>query len=130
MFVTPLYAAVFALLYVMLAINVIRFRLSEKVSLGDGGHSELRKAVRIHANFSEYVPLSLLLMWFLESMTFDTPLVFWLGAILLLARVGHVVGMMHPKNFMIFRKIGVAMTLLVILVASIRLFLHYLPVVI
>jgi len=106
MFVTPLYAAVFALLYVMLAINVIRFRLSEKVSFGDGGNSELKKAIRIHANFSENVPLALLLMWFLESMTFDTPMVFWLGAILLLARVSHVVGMMHPKSFMIFRKIG------------------------
>jgi len=128
MFVTPLFAAIFGVLYTLLAINVVRLRLSEKVSLGNGGNRGLTRAIRIHANFIEYVPIALLLMWFLESMTFGTQEVFWLGALLLVARVAHVFGMLYPESLMICRKIGVILTLGIILKASISLFLFYLPV--
>ncbi|MEN9842262.1 MAG: hypothetical protein RLZZ612_91 [Pseudomonadota bacterium] len=30
-----------------------------RVAVGDGGHPELLRAMRVHANFAEYVPLSL-----------------------------------------------------------------------
>jgi len=128
MFVTPLFAAIYGLLYVLMAFNVIRFRISGQVLLGDGDHPELLKAIRVHANFAEYVPLALLLMWFLESMTFASQEVFWLGSILLMGRILHVFGMMYPKNFLILRQLGMIATFAVILKSCISLFLHYLPV--
>lgn len=128
MFVTPLFAAIFGFLYVVLSFNVIRFRFGHKIILGDGENPEMIKAIRIHANFAEYVPFALMLMWFLESMAFATQEVFWLGAVLLLGRVAHVFGMTYPDSLLICRQIGVLATFGVILKASISLVLYYLPV--
>jgi len=128
MFVTPLFAAVFGLLYVLLAIYVIRLRIRSKVAYGDNGDKALIKAIRIHANFAEYVPFTLLLLWLLESMTFATPQAFWLGSLLLIGRVLHVMGMAYPKTMMICRQIGMLATFAVILLASVLLLLHYMPV--
>lgn len=127
MIVTPMFAALFGVFYVLLAGNVIRFRISEKVAYGDADNRELMKAIRTHANFAEYVPLTLLLLWFVESMTFSTTFVFWLGVIFLLGRVLHVLGMSYPKSLMICRQIGMVLTLSVILAASVQLLRHYLP---
>ena len=127
MIVTPMFAALFGVFYVLLAGNVIRLRISGKVAYGDGGNRDLIKAIRTHANFAEYVPFTLLLLWFVESMTFSTTFVFWLGVILLLGRVLHVLGMAYPRSLMFCRQIGMVLTLCVILAASVQLLSHYLP---
>ncbi len=59
---TPFFAAVLALFYVFLSLKVVRQRLSKGIKLGTGSEQGLEEAMRIHANFSEYVPLALLLM--------------------------------------------------------------------
>jgi len=61
--ITPLFAAIFALGYLYLAIVVIKIRRSEKITYGlenrdSVKNRDLEKAVRIHANFIEYVPLA------------------------------------------------------------------------
>ncbi|RBP50785.1 MAPEG family protein [Arenicella xantha] len=128
MFVTPLFAAVLGLLYVLLAFNVIRFRIRYRVAYGESDNIELIKASRIHANFGENVPFALFLMWMVESMTLSSFEAFWLGSILLIGRVLHVVGMAYPKNLMICRQIGVLATLGVIVKACITLLMFYIPV--
>ena len=60
--VVPLYAAMLALLFVLLSVNVIRARRSHRVTLGVAGNVDLERQVRVHANFAEYVPLTLLLL--------------------------------------------------------------------
>ncbi|MFT5573462.1 MAG: putative membrane protein YecN with MAPEG domain [Cryomorphaceae bacterium] len=125
--ITPLFAALFGLIYIVLSLGVVRVRMGEKISLGQGSSAELEIAVRIHANFSEYVPLSLLLLWFLESISFNSTLVFYLGCTLLIARLAHVVGMNNAKQFMLLRQLGVVGTIGVILVTSIALLWWYLP---
>jgi uncharacterized membrane protein YecN with MAPEG domain len=125
--ITPLFAAIFGLIYIVLSLTVVKSRMGKRVSLGNGDSSELERAVRIHANFSEYVPTSLLLLWFLESISFDSTLVFYLGCTLLLARLAHVVGMNNPKQFMLLRQLGMVGTIGVILVTSIALLWWYLP---
>lgn len=57
-------AAALALLYLGLAMNVVRLRWARRVSLGDGGHKDLNQAIRAHANFIEYVPFVLVLLGF------------------------------------------------------------------
>ncbi len=126
--ITPLFAAVFGLLYIALSCHVIRYRFGNKISLGSGGSKELERAIRTHANFMEYVPFALLLMWFIETLTLSPNLVFWLGSVLLIARVAHAFGMFYPKQLMILRQIGVLVTIGVIIIACVSILRHYLPV--
>lgn len=126
--VTPMFAAIFGLIYVVLSIGVIRIRIGGQVSLGTGENPDLEKAVRIHGNFAEFVPLGLLLLWFLETISLSSNLVFSLGVIFLIARIAHVIGMRHPKRLMVLRQIGVVGTLMVIAIAALNLLWWYLPV--
>lgn len=128
--VTPLFGALFALVYVALSINVVRYRFGNKISMGTGDNKHLEMATRAHGNFIEYVPLALLLMWFLESMTLSPNEVFWLGSILLIARVTHAFGMFYPQQLLLLRKIGTIATFAVLIKLSISLLKHYLPLII
>lgn len=125
--ITPLFAAIFALFYLYLSFDVIRYRFKGKISIGDGGNKDLQLATRVHANFIEYVPLALILMWGIELVIYDSRLAYVLGMVLLIGRVLHVVGMHHPKNFLICRQIGTLATFAVLLLAALRLIWHYLP---
>lgn len=127
MYVTPLFASIFGLMYIVLSIGVIRIRFKQQVSLGSGGLVSLEKEMRIHANFAEYVPLCLLLLFFLETITLSSTIAFWLGCLLLVSRVCHVVGMKNPKDYLICRKAGMIGTFTVILVASLATLWIYLP---
>jgi len=60
------YLAVLALLYAALALQVVRLRQRNRASFGDSGSSELRGAIRAHANFAEYVPIIALMAAMLE----------------------------------------------------------------
>lgn len=127
MALTPIFAALLGLMFLFLSLSVIRLRFSKKVSLGDGDDPDLRVAIRTHANFTEYVPISLLLLWFVEAFTYSSNMVFILGSILVVARLAHIIGMDNPKKLMIFRQIAVVATHGVILVCAIRILWHYIP---
>ena len=131
--ITPLFAAIFALAYVYLSISVVKLRFSEKIVLGvetkdNVVSAPMLKAVRIHANFIEYVPMALILFWFLEIVTSSSAMVFWLACILLVARVAHVIGMNNPKRYLLCRQCGVVATFGVISFSAIKLIWSYLPV--
>lgn len=59
--VTAATAAFCALLVIGLALRVSSLRLRHRIALGDGGNVQLLRAIRVHANTVEYVPLFLLL---------------------------------------------------------------------
>jgi len=119
--ITPLFAAILGLMYIVLSVGVIRLRLSGHVSIGSAEDKNLEKAIRIHGNFSEYVPFSLILLWFLEQTGLSTELVFGLCILLLFSRVAHYMGMKNQASLMMFRKLGMIGTMLVILVSSLAL---------
>lgn len=125
--ITPLFAAIFGLMYMALSFNVVRYRLGSKISLGSGENKDLEQAIRVHGNFMEYVPFALLLMWFIETLTLSANVVFWLGSILLIARVSHVFGMFYPKQLQTLRALGTVVTFGVIIKACISILLHYIP---
>lgn len=127
MLVTPILAALLALVYVYLSLNVIKYRFRGRISAGDGGNRDLAVAIRIHANFIEYVPFTLILLWFIETVLFESQLVWVLGLLFLVARVLHIFGMKKPKSFLVLRQIGMVVTLTVMLAAAIRIIWHYLP---
>ena len=62
MMVTPLYAALLVLWLLVLSMRVVRRRGSDKIVLGDGGNPSMLRVIRAQANFTEYVPLALLMM--------------------------------------------------------------------
>ena len=125
---TPLFAAILTFLYILLSLNVVRRRFAGRVSLGDGEDRDLLKAIRIHSNFIEYIPLALLLMWFVENATLSPILIFASGTALVVARIMHVIGMMYPRNWMILRQLGTLTTMAVLIALSARLFAFYFPI--
>jgi uncharacterized protein len=64
--VVPPYAAVLALVCVVLAVRVAALRRSLNVAIGTGGNPALERRVRVHANFAEYVPITLILLVLME----------------------------------------------------------------
>ena len=126
--ITPLFAAIFGLMYMALSFNIVRYRLSNRISLGSGDNRDLERAIRTHANFIEYVPLALLLMWFVETLTLSADVAFWLGLILLIARVFHTFGMLYPKKLMLLRQLGAIATFAVIIKACFSILQHYMPI--
>lgn len=125
--ITPIFAAIFALIYIVLSLGVIGHRKNKRISRGDGDDRDLAVAIRVHANFIEYVPLAIILLWFLETIAYEKTLTFILASILLLARLLHVAGMHNPKKYLILRQIGVVATLSVILLAAGRILWQYTP---
>ncbi|MDX1803625.1 MAG: MAPEG family protein [Alcanivorax sp.] len=120
--VTAVYAALCGLLVVTLAANVVRFRLKNKVSMGDGGHRELSRAIRAHGNAVEYIPLALLLMALLESNGAGHAWLHGYGILLVAGRLAHGFGMLVPASSANPpRQLGIVASWLVIIVASLQL---------
>lgn len=89
MTITPLYAGLLALVYLSLTFRVIRFRRGQRVDMGDGGDALLQRYIRAHANFAEYAPFGLLLLFLLEQGLWSSWLLHALGIMLLLGRLFH-----------------------------------------
>lgn len=119
--ITATYAALLALLFIALSVLTIRQRRRANVALGDAGHAGLHRAIRVHANFSEYVPLALLLIYFIETTTALTGLVHALGLGLLIGRLSHAWGVSQQKEDLRFRIAGMMLTFGVIGVAALAL---------
>src|SRR5690349_10670285 len=60
--ITAFYLAILALIYAVLALRVAGMRRSNRVLFGDAENATLRTAIRVHANFIEYVPIITLLV--------------------------------------------------------------------
>lgn len=117
------YAAALALLFVGLSVQVIRIRRRQKVAVGDGGDKVLLRAIRVQANFAEYVPLALLLILLLAQLDAAPELLHALSAVLLLSRVSHAYGVSQtPENFR-FRVAGMMGTFTVLSVSALALLL-------
>ena len=113
--ITPVYASLLAILYVVLSYRVAQRRMRFQVGLGTGQNTELERAVRIHGNFAEYVPIALLLLAFLETVGGPAWAVHVAGAGLLVARGLHALGLTQSSGRSPGRFSGVVMTWLIIL---------------
>ncbi len=101
-----------ALIALWLAIRVGQVRTKAKVSIGDGGDAALICRMRAQANFVEYAPFIVILIGLLE---FSTGTSIWLwaaGALFLLARVAHPLGMDGLKYA---RMVGTVVTFVLLL---------------
>ena len=117
--ITALYAGILGLMAVAIAFRCGMLRGRFDVSLGDGGHPELLLAIRRHGNFAEWVPLALILIGILELEGVTARAIHALGAVLVLSRISHAVGLKADAMQSIGRLIGAAGRALVTVVASI-----------
>lgn len=125
---TPIYAALLALLFIVLSIRTIRLRQRLRVAIGDGAQPLLQRAMRVHANFAEYVPIALLLIYFIEVETQPQWLVHALGIALLVGRMSHAYGVSQVHEKLQFRMTGMLLTFGVIILAAARLLVAALSV--
>lgn len=107
--VTALYAGVLALLMLVLAFNVIRGRYRAKVGLFDGGDERLGRAIRIHGNFIEYVPIALILMGLVEINGVPAWALHAWGIVIVASRLVHAHGLAGSSAASKGRTLGTAM---------------------
>ena len=124
-FVVPFYGAIFALIYIGLTIRVIMLRNTTHVSLGNGGDPVLERAIRIHANFIEYVPLALILLTAMEMQRRSIYVLHILCLLLLLGRICHFFALSRENTVNALRGAGVMLTVLVLAVAAIILIINF-----
>lgn len=117
--ITAFYASLLALLFIALSFNVIRLRFKLKVGLGDGGQEALTKAIRIHGNFAEYMPLSLILLAGYELSGANSLYIHIFGGLLLLGRILHTLGISKSSGTSKARVIGTLSMFIVMLLLSI-----------
>lgn len=118
MTITPIYAAMLALIFVALSVRVIGARRSALVALGDGGNRLLLRRLRVHANFAEYVPLALILMLLAEQQAAPAPIIHGVGALLLAGRVIHAIGVSREPERLWQRITGMSLTFAAIIVGA------------
>ncbi|GAB3291246.1 MAPEG family protein [Pseudidiomarina andamanensis] len=116
--ISMLYAGLLTLLYVALSVNIIRLRWRDRVGIGTGDSQDLKVAVRIHGNFAEYVPLSLILFVLMELQGASAALLHALGAAFFVARVCHALGLTMSIGPSWARTVGVLGTFGVLLLQA------------
>lgn len=125
--ITAFFAALFLLLMLGLSINVVRLRMSEGVSLGDGDSKPLRQAIRVHGNAAEYVPLVLVGMGALESLAVAPGCLLAYGGVFFIARLVHVLGLSQPRTVNPMRQGGILFSWLVMLTLAVHLLIRAVP---
>ena len=108
--VTSIFASILAIIFMRLSFHVIGLRRKNKVAVGTGGVDELDRAIRAHGNFSEYVPIGLILLGALELNGAPIALVVALGVLLTLGRLIHAKGINEPPPQFKNRVLGMKLT--------------------
>lgn len=122
--ITAMYAAVLAVMYVGLALAVVRQRFKLRVGLGDGQQPELIKAIRIHGNFAEYVPLLLVIMLIAEQQQAAAWQIHLLGVFTVGGRLLHLTGLRRSSGTSIPRFLGMIATFAALLCGAAFLLIH------
>ena len=117
------YAAVLGLLFIVLSVRTLRTRRRLSIAVGDAGNAEMLRAMRVHANFAEYVPFALLLLWLVETTGVPSVVLHVAGCALVAGRVAHAYGVSRSPETFSYRVFGVAVTLSTIGLASLWLLL-------
>ncbi len=105
--ITGLYAGLLGLFVIPLSFHVTLNRYRAKIGIFDGGDEQLGKAIRMHGNFTEHVPMALILMILAELNGGGPQLMHILGLVLLGSRMVHIYGMFMSVGPSVGRFVGV-----------------------
>lgn len=124
--ITGLYAAIFVLIQMVMVIWIARSRVKEKVSLGDGGDDSLLRKTRVYGNFTEVVPMALLLMLLVEMNTMIPWIVHLMGTMMMGSRVLHALGLLTGPGYGLYRMVGMLLTMAVFIIGAALCVVHFL----
>jgi uncharacterized protein len=96
--IATFYASILGLTAALLTIQVIIKRVRLRVESGDGGKPAMAQAIRAHGNFAEYIPFTLLLLAYVESIDGVPLMLHILGISLIIARCLSALGLSHSLN--------------------------------
>ncbi len=116
-----LYAALLGLLLIALSVNVVLARRRYRVGLGVGDDEGMHQAVRVQANFAEYVPLAVVLLVLSELSGLPIGAVHAAGIVLVTSRLLHAWGLSRSPGRTFGRFYGTAGTWLVMIGLSLWL---------
>jgi len=121
--ITSHYAALLALLLVVLSMRVSLARRAAGIVLGLGDDRLLLRASRAQANFIEYAPMTLILILLLEMRGGPGWLLHALGSMLLAGRIAHGLGISREPEQLRLRQLGMALTFGAMLIGAAALLL-------
>ena len=98
------------LLLLALSLLVVRQRQKHHIVTGDGGIDELARAIRAQGNATEYLPAGLAGLAVLALAGAPALIIHLAGAILLISRVVHAVGLTLTLQNSLLRNIGMTAT--------------------
>lgn len=110
--ITALTAALLALMSIKLTYDVIKLRWAERVTIGDGGQDQLAQAIRLHGNFIEHAPITLIVLALAELLGAWWPLVVVVSGLLVAGRLLHARTFKNGQHNLKVRKLGMQFTLL------------------
>lgn len=116
---TALYAGILTLIGFVLGAQSGFMRQKTGVSIGSGDHPDQIVAVRRHGNFTEWVPLILILFLVLELNRVSPTVIHVLGTWLVIARILHPLGIKTPEESSPLRAVGAGSTALIAIISAI-----------
>ena len=119
--ITLVFAAIFGFLHVIFTLRVGNYRFKSKISLGDDGDRELLKRIRAHGNFTENVPIALLLILLNDLDGAEDNTLMLMGSTLLISRLTHYLTIVTVRLPWILRPLSMLGTLGTIIAASVML---------
>ncbi|MFW2386705.1 MAG: MAPEG family protein [Polyangiales bacterium] len=85
-------------LVTLLAMNISRLRMRERVGLGDGGKLALKKAIRPHANALEHVLPFSFMVFVAASLEVDQRYLLILVTAFFVSRLGHAASYLYSND--------------------------------
>ncbi len=123
--ITLLYAGLLGLISVAIAFQAGILRGKLNISIGDGSNRELLLAMHRHANFTEWVPIALILIALLEIKEIPAIAVHVFGASLVVFRIAHALGLKADTIKGFGRAFGAGGTALIVVIASVWAIVEY-----
>jgi hypothetical protein len=122
--ITSIYAALCGILMIALAVRVSMLRRRFRIGVGSAGQEALERAIRVHANFAEFVPLALILMLLAELGGVTGWLMHVFGITLVVSRLLHAWGLTRSGGVSFGRLYGTLGTWALILALAVLLLLR------
>ena len=126
--ITGFFTAILAIFFVFLSLNVVRNRERTKTPLIFWEDPRLTEAIRAHGNFSEYVPIFLILFALMEVNSSSGLWLYLSGGIFTFARLLHAFSILvyEPKTGSLkLRVAGMMLTLIPILSIAVFLIVRF-----
>lgn len=114
---SSIYAALLGFVFFYLSVRTIGLRRKLRIGIGSNENNQMLRAMRVHSNFAEYVPITLILILFVEAQGGPPLLVHALGALLLIGPSVHAYGVSQMNEKFVFRVSGM-MTFAALLVSA------------